>query len=199
MDNTEGKKFREEVVEMVYEVCDGISKKMCERIETGCKQLSQNLYNSLIIRTSDILKRAEKTLNISFEMKQLAFETLDIQLEHPSIDRIVLKRNENRLHLNDTYFIHRQDLLHQCNELIQENLQRIQQNIEKWSHNVLNNSFSNYLSELETYLGDYVKLIQSSLNDMNLSNTDREELQQNLQHLINELTAEFMKLTTEQK
>ena len=196
-ENKASEQFQDDVTDMIFKICNDISIKMHERIDTGCKQLSKDLYNSLIVKTSEILKRAEKVLNNPFEMKQPVFQPFVSQFRKESINKIHLEENRNSSFLRYDFYIHRHSLLDQCHQLINENLKQIQTQIEDWSRNILQNNFSSYLSELENYLGRYMDLMQSSLDNVNLSNTDRETFRQNLQHLINELNVELIKLTTQ--
>ncbi|CAF3561193.1 unnamed protein product [Rotaria socialis] len=191
-----GLTFLDDVEKLIYEECKKICIEIQERVETDSKQLSQNLYDSLFLKTSNIVKRAKNNLNIPFKMKQpVISKQLCIEFDPPSIETSILETNNSIGLTTCPFFICRENLLKSCDELVKKNLKLIQREIKTWFHDSLEDSFSSYINDLEKYLSSYMVLVQSSFDDMNLSKSDQTKFLQNLQGLINELDEELKKLT----
>jgi hypothetical protein len=158
--------------------------------------MSEDLYYSLRGKTSHMLERAEKILNVTFEIKQPVIEPFVMDFTKSSVEKIRLSPNTNPLYPEYKSFISREDLIKQCNQLITKNFVKIQQAIKDWSRTSLESSYTNYLNELTTCLNMYVNYVESSLDDVKLNKTDQENFRQSLQQSIDKLNAELQNLIT---
>jgi GTPase SAR1 family protein len=195
-DDGAAEKFCDEVTEMIFILCNGELKQICEHINADCKRMSEDLYYSLRGKTSHMLERAEKILNVTFEIKQPVIEPFVMDFTKSSVEKIRLSPNTNPLYPEYKSFISREDLIKQCNQLITKNFVKIQQAIKDWSRTSLESSYTNYLNELTTCLNMYVNYVESSLDDVKLNKTDQENFRQSLQQSIDKLNAELQNLIT---
>lgn len=192
--------FKKNIVGVIRKVCHENYIRIQKRIDTSCIQLSDNLFNSIIIKASEILKRAEQVLNIPFEMKQQRFQPMAIQFQEESIKKIDLREYFKGLFgLKLAYIIPHQGLFTICDKLVKDQLDQMMGDITAWYTTELQPSFSNCLDQLKEYLEKYMNIMQSSLNDINLNNTDPEDLREKLQNLIGELCKDLQNLTAEQQ
>lgn len=206
-ENEEVKEFNDEIVKLVRKVFDKNFTKIRERIDISWKLLSDNLCNSIIVKASEILKRAEQVVNEPFEMKQHESQTIDILFDKELHKKISIEKRydlrpsvacgPSHPSVKYSYFIPHQDIVKICNELIEEQWGHMETHIKDWYTTELRTSFSDYINQLKEYLDRYLNIMQSSLNDRNMDSTDQENLRQKLQLLINELRKDLRSLTAE--
>ncbi|KAF9761897.1 Clamp-binding protein CrfC [Nosema granulosis] len=187
--------FNEKIKDIIYQVCNGILKRLHEHTDACCKELSMILHDSYMANVSDIMKRAQAALNAPLELRQISFKPFSSQIEKSNL-KISIGDKVMCSHGNDKRFIPRQALLDSCIKIIKEEIQEIQKALEDWYRENLEGEVEKYINEIEEYLDKYTKIIQRSLYDINVMNADREKLRQNLRLLIDEINKELMKLAT---